>query len=152
MRVERTSPKITILNFAMSDFPMTARPMYCKVSTSKSMTGNAWLLWDESGAGKSTVIELISRFYDVQEGEVLIGGKNVKELDYDTILKNVAIVFQKTFLTRDSVLENIRMGSNATLEEVRAAAKEAQIDDFIMSLPDGYDTKVGSFRLPLLRR
>ena len=98
-----------------------------------------------SGAGKSTVIELISRFYDVQEGEVLIGGKNVKELDYDTILKNIAIVFQKTFLTRDSVLENIRMGSNATLEEVRAAAKEAQIDDFIMSLPDGYDTKVGSF-------
>ncbi len=72
---------------------------------------------------------------------MLIGGKNVKELDYDTILKNVAIVFQKTFLTRDSVLENIRMGSNATLEEVRAAAKEAQIDDFIMSLPDGYDTK-----------
>ena len=96
-------------------------------------------------AGKSTVIELISRFYDVQEGEVLIGGKNVKELNYETILKNVAIVFQKTFLTRDSVLENIRMGSNASLEEVRAAAREAQIDDFIMSLPDGYDTKVGSF-------
>ncbi len=57
----------------------------------------------------------------------------------------MAIVFQKTFLTRDSVLENIRMGSSASLEEVRAAAKEAQIDDFIMSLPDGYDTKVGSF-------
>lgn len=99
----------------------------------------------QSGAGKSTVIELISRFYDVQEGEVLIGGINVNELNYDTILKNIAIVFQKTFLTRDSVLENIRMGSDASLEEVRAAAREAQIDDFIMSLPDGYDTKVGSF-------
>ena len=99
----------------------------------------------EPGAGKSTVIELISRFYDVQEGEVLIGGINVNELNYDTILKNIAIVFQKTFLTRDSVLENIRMGSDASLEEVRAAAREAQIDDFIMSLPDGYDTKVGSF-------
>ena len=107
--------------------------------------GERMALVGRSGAGKSTVIELISRFYDVQEGEVLIGGKNVKELDYDTILKNIAIVFQKTFLTRDSVLENIRMGSNATLEEVRAASKEAQIDDFIMSLPDGYDTKVGSF-------
>ena len=94
---------------------------------------------------KATVIELISRFYDVQEGEVLIGGINVNELNYDTILKNIAIVFQKTFLTRDSVLENIRMGSDASLEEVRAAAREAQIDDFIMSLPDGYDTKVGSF-------
>ena len=91
------------------------------------------------------MIELISRFYDVQEGEVLIGGKDVKEINYETLLQNIAIVFQKTFLTRDSVFENIRMGSNATLEEVRAAAKEAQIDDFIMSLPDGYDTKVGSF-------
>ena len=109
----------------------------------KISDGERMALVGRSGAGKSTVIELISRFYDVQEGEVLIGGKNVKELDYDTILKNIAIVFQKTFLTRDSVLENIRMGSNATLEEVRAAAKEAQIDDFIMSLPDGYDSFVG---------
>lgn len=98
-----------------------------------------------SGAGKSTIVELISRFYDVQQGEVLIGGKNVKDINYETLLQNIAIVFQKTFLTRDSVLENIRMGSNSTLEQVRAAAKEAQIDDFIMSLPDGYDTKVGSF-------
>ena len=109
----------------------------------KISDGERMALVGRSGAGKSTVIELISRFYDVQAGEVLIGGKNVKELDYDTILKNIAIVFQKTFLTRDSVLENIRMGSNATLEEVRAAAKEAQIDDFIMSLPDGYDSFVG---------
>ncbi len=99
----------------------------------------------KSGAGKSTITELISRFYDVQDGAVLIGGKNVKEIEYETLLQNVAIVFQKTFLTRDSVLENIRMGSNASMEKVRAAAKEAQIDDFIMSLPDGYETKVGSF-------
>lgn len=111
----------------------------------KIKDGEHMALVGRSGAGKSTVIELVSRFYDANEGEVLIGGKNVKELNYETILKNVAIVFQKTFLTRDSVLENIRMGSNASLEEVRAAAREAQIDDFIMSLPDGYDTKVGSF-------
>ena len=111
----------------------------------KIRNGERIALVGQSGAGKSTVIELISRFYDVNEGEVLIGGKNVKELDYEAILKNVAIVFQKTFLTRDSVLENIRMGSNASLAEVRAAAKEARIDEFIMSLPEGYDTKVGSF-------
>ena len=109
----------------------------------KIQDGERMALVGKSGAGKSTIIELISRFYDVQEGEVRIGGKNVKELDYDTILKNVAIVFQKTFLTRDSVLENIRMGSGASLEAVRAAAKEAQIDDFILSLPDGYDTVLG---------
>ena len=109
----------------------------------KIKDGERMALVGRSGAGKSTIIELVSRFYDVQEGEVLIGGKNVQELDYDTILKNVAIVFQKTFLTRDSVLENIRMGSSASLEEVRAAAKEAQIDDFIMSLPDGYPARSG---------
>ena len=113
--------------------------------SARVMSERLLLFYAQSGAGKSTVIELISRFYDVQEGEVLIGGINVNELNYDTILKNIAIVFQKTFLTRDSVLENIRMGSDASLEEVRAAAREAQIDDFIMSLPDGYDTKVGSF-------
>lgn len=107
--------------------------------------GEKLALVGRSGAGKSTIIELISRFYDVQSGEILIGGKNVKEIRYETLLENVAIVFQKTFLTRDSVLENIRMGSKASLEEVRTAAKEAQIDDFIMSLPEGYDTKVGSF-------
>lgn len=98
-----------------------------------------------SGAGKSTVIQLVSRFYDVQEGEVLIGGRNVKDINYEILLQNISIVFQKTFLTRDSVLENIRMGSSATLSQVREAAKKAQIDDFIMSLPDGYETKVGIF-------
>lgn len=111
----------------------------------KIKDGERMALVGRSGAGKSTVIELISRFYDVQEGEVLIGGRNVKDIEYETLLENVAIVFQKTFLTRDSVFENIRMGSSATLEQVRRAAKEAQIDDLIMSLPDGYDTKVGSF-------
>lgn len=98
-----------------------------------------------SGAGKSTIIELISRFYDVQSGSICIGGQDVKNIDYEILLQNVAIVFQKTFLTRDSVLENIRMGCNATFAQVREAAQKAQIDDFIMSLPNGYDTKVGNF-------
>ena len=98
-----------------------------------------------SGAGKSTVVQLVSRFYDPREGQVLIGGKDVRDIDYEALLQNISIVFQDTFLTRDSVLENIRMGSRATLEQVRAAAKEAQIDGFIMSLPDGYDTPVGAF-------
>ncbi len=98
-----------------------------------------------SGAGKSTVAALIARFHDVDEGEVLIGGKNVKSIRYETLLQHISLVFQKTFLTRDSVFDNIRMGKHASLTEVREAARKAQIDDFIMSLPDGYDTKVGSY-------
>ena len=98
-----------------------------------------------SGAGKSTIAALIARFYDVDCGEVMIGGKNVKNIRYETLLQNISIVFQKTFLTQDSVFDNICMGTNASLTQVREAASKAQIDDFIMSLPDGYDTKVGSY-------
>ena len=108
-------------------------------------TGEKLAVVGASGSGKSTLIQLISRFYDVNKGSITIGGKNVRDIDYEILLQNISIVFQKVFLTRDSVLENIRMGSNASLEEVRAAAKKAQIDDFIMALPQGYDTKVGSF-------
>ncbi len=100
----------------------------------------------ESGAGKTTLVQLISRFYDVTEGSIRIGGVDVRELDYEQLLEHVSVVFQQSFLTRGSVFENIAMGdSGATLEQVRAAAREAQIDDFIMSLPQGYETAVGSY-------
>lgn len=81
----------------------------------------------------------------MDRGEVLIGGKNVKSIQYEALLEHISLVFQKTFLTQDSVFDNIRMGMNASLEQVREAARGAQIDDFIMSLPNGYDTKVGSY-------
>lgn len=100
----------------------------------------------ESGAGKSTLVQLISRFYDVTEGEIKIGGMNVKDINYESLLQNISVVFQQSFLTRGSVLENIAMGDEtATLEDIRNAAKKAQIDEFIMSLPEGYDTLVGSY-------
>lgn len=100
----------------------------------------------ESGAGKTTLVQLISRFYDVTSGSIRIGGVDVKDIDYEELLENISVVFQQSFLTRGTVFENIAMGNhNATLSEVRAAAKEAQIDDFIMSLPDGYNTRVGSY-------
>ncbi|MGL6198912.1 MAG: ABC transporter ATP-binding protein [Lachnospiraceae bacterium] len=115
---------------------------YCSLSVA---AGEKLAIVGASGAGKSTIVELISRFYDVQKGQITIGGVDVKEINYELLLQNISIVFQKTFLTRDTILENIRMGSDATLEEVREAARSAQIDDFIMSLPGGYDTSVGSF-------
>lgn len=98
-----------------------------------------------SGEGKTTLIQLIARFYNVTEGQVLIGGVNVKDIKYEELLKNVSVIFQNAFLTRGTIFENIAMGKKATLEEVRNAAKMAQIDEFIMSLPEGYETRVGNF-------
>ena len=96
----------------------------------------------KSGAGKSTIIQLISRFYEVDKGNVYIGGENVKNINYEELLKHIAIVFQNNFMTSGTVLENIRMSTDASLEQVREAAKEAQIDDYIMSLPEQYNTKM----------
>ena len=98
----------------------------------------------KSGAGKSTIIQLISRFYEVDKGNVYIGGENVKNINYEELLKYIAIVFQNNFMTSGTVLENIRMSTDASLEQVREAAKEAQIDDYIMSLPEQYNTKMGT--------
>lgn len=98
-----------------------------------------------SGAGKSTIVQLISRFYDADEGEVLIGNVNVKDIDYEELLKHITLVFQKSFLTSGTVFENIAMGTDAPLQEVREAARKAQIDDFIQSLPHGYDTRIDSW-------
>ena len=81
----------------------------------------------------------------VNRGEILIGGTNIKDIDYETLLKNISIVFQRTFLSRGTIFENIAMGRDVSLEQVREAAKKAQIDDFIMTLPEGYNTLVGSY-------
>lgn len=97
-----------------------------------------------SGAGKTTIVELVSRFYDVSSGSVSIGGLDVRDIEYDDLLSHVGVVFQKTFLTSGSILENIRMGKEATYAEVREAARKARIDDFIMGLPQGYNTEIGT--------
>ncbi len=98
-----------------------------------------------SGEGKTTLIQLIARFYDVGEGQIKIGGVNVKDIKYEDLLQNISVIFQNAFLTRGTIFENIAMGQKTTLDEVRNAARLAQIDDFIMGLHDGYETKVGNF-------
>lgn len=97
-----------------------------------------------SGSGKTTVARLIARFWNVQKGTVKIGGVNVKEITCDSLLKNISIVFQNVYLFNDTIAANIRYGKpDATQEEIEAAAKKACCHDFIMALPDGYDTLVG---------
>lgn len=97
-----------------------------------------------SGSGKTTIANLIVRFWDVQQGEVLIGGVNVKEMTCDSLLKNISMVFQNVYLFKDTISNNIKFGKpDATYEEVVEAAKKARCHDFIMALENGYETVVG---------
>jgi ATP-binding cassette subfamily B multidrug efflux pump len=97
-----------------------------------------------TGAGKTTIINLIPRFYDVKCGEIRIDGINVADVRRESLRKQIGIVLQDTFLFSDTVTNNIRFGRpEASEEEVRAAAKLAHADDFIQRLPKGYDTVLG---------
>ena len=96
-----------------------------------------------TGSSKTTLVQLIPRLYDTTEGEVLVGGHNVKEYDLDTLRKEVAVVLQKNVLFSGTIKENLRWGDeNATDEEIERACKQAQADEFIRSFPDGYDTYI----------
>lgn len=98
----------------------------------------------QTGAGKSTLANLLTRLYDVKEGGVYIDGVNVRELPFAYLRDNVAIVSQETYLFRGSILENIRYACpEATKEQVIAAAKTASAHGFIVKMPDGYDTEIG---------
>lgn len=96
-----------------------------------------------SGAGKTTAVQLLGRYWDTTGGTIKIDGVPVTELKTENLMDLTAFVFQDVFLLEDTLLENIRMGTDADDEQVRQAAKAAQIDDFIMSLPRGYATKIG---------
>ena len=105
--------------------------------------GSITALVGPSGAGKSTVGQLLSRFWDVQEGNISIGGVDIRQLSTEKLMQMVSFVFQDSFMFAQTMYENIRMGMNKTKEEVIEAAKAAQIHNFIMSLPKGYDTLFG---------
>lgn len=96
-----------------------------------------------SGSGKTTLCQLIPRFFEVKKGRILIGGADIRHIPTEELMSKISVVFQKVYLFEDTILNNIRFGKpTATLEEVRAAAKAARCDDFIMALPEGYDTLV----------
>ena len=106
--------------------------------------GEVTALVGPSGGGKSTVASLIPRFWDVDLGEILIGGVNIKEIKTERLMEMVGFVFQESFLFHDTVYENIAVGKRgASNEEVVAAAKAVQCHEFIMALEEGYMTKIG---------
>lgn len=97
-----------------------------------------------SGGGKTTLCHLIARFWDVDAGSVTLGGHNVKEYSMDSLMKNFSFVFQNVYLFQDTIANNIRFGQeDAPMEKVIEAAKKACCHDFIMALPDGYETVIG---------
>ena len=96
-----------------------------------------------TGSSKSTLVQLIPRLYDVTEGSVRVGGRDVREYDLETLRDNVAVVLQKNLLFSGTIRDNLRWGNpNATDEEMEAACRLAQADEFIRSFPDGYDTRI----------
>ena len=97
-----------------------------------------------SGSGKTTLCNLIARFWDIESGSISLDGHDVKEYSYDSLIRNFSFVFQTVYLFEDTIENNIKFGNpDASHEEVVAAAKKAACHDFILSLPEGYQTKIG---------
>ncbi|MDO4168948.1 MAG: ABC transporter ATP-binding protein [Lachnospiraceae bacterium] len=131
------------IEFCHVDFGYDERTILKDVSfTIPEKTSTA--IVGSSGSGKTTICNLIARFYDVKKGSVLVGGYNVREFTCDSLLQNISMVFQNVYLFHDTIMNNIRFGKpDATDDEVYAAAKAARCHDFIKVLPNGYETIIG---------
>lgn len=106
--------------------------------------GSVTALVGPSGSGKSTISKLIARFWDIQGGTIRVGGKDVRTMEPENLMKYMSFVFQDVTLFNDTVMNNIRLGNpNATDEQVMAAAKAAYCDEFVREMPDGYQTLLG---------
>ncbi|MBE6713436.1 MAG: ABC transporter ATP-binding protein [Ruminococcaceae bacterium] len=128
------------VNFSYAPGKKTIQDVSFRVEAGKALG-----IVGHTGAGKSTLANLLTRLYDVDSGSISIDGVDLRDLSIRTIRDHVAIVSQETYLFRGSILDNIRYASpDATVEEVLAASKAAGCHDFIMSFPDGYNTLVGS--------
>ena len=143
MSGEGEAPAQHDIQFEHVDFGYGKDMVLRDVSASFS-TGSMTAIVGPSGSGKSTMLRLIARFYDPQSGVVRFGGVDEKTVDPEKLMSKISVVFQDVYLFQDTIGNNIRYGrENATQEEIEAAAKLAHCHDFIMALPDGYDTMVG---------
>ena len=110
----------------------------------KAKVGQTVALVGNSGGGKSTIVSLLPRFYDVKSGAILVDGKDIRDFDIDSLRDHIAIVFQDNFLFSGTIRDNIMLGKeNATSEEVDRAVKSACLDEFIKTLDKGLDTEIG---------
>lgn len=137
------TPKSTDINIKNIDFSYDERKIIDNVSV-KIPQNSSLAIVGGSGSGKTTLCNLIIRFWDVDSGEVNLGDKNIKAYTLESLLKNYSMVFQNVYLFNDTIANNIRFGKQAaTTKEIEEAAKKACCHDFIMSLPNGYDTVIG---------
>ena len=139
-KLERYDIYFEHVNFAYNKTPVLRDVSFCVPE------GTTTALVGLSGSGKTTITNLIARFWDIlpEHGEISIGGKAVKTLSYENLLKNISFVFQDVFLFNDTVLNNIRIGRpDATIEEVCEAARRAGCAEFIEAMEDGYNTVIG---------
>ncbi|MEE3405310.1 MAG: ABC transporter ATP-binding protein [Acutalibacteraceae bacterium] len=110
----------------------------------KAEKGTMTALVGPSGGGKSTIASLLTRFWDIQSGEILLRGTDIRKIPLATLMDNISMVFQRVYLFQDTVYNNIALGRpDASREEIIEAAKKARCYDFIMELPDGFDTVIG---------
>jgi len=134
------------VNFA---YPGTDRAVLKQVNF-KIPKGKTIALVGQSGSGKSSIVQLLTRLYDIQSGEILVDGKNIRDLKVHDWRNQVAVVSQDVFLFHDTIFNNIRMGNlNASTDQVFEAAKKAFAFDFIKGLPEGFETIVGDRGLKL---
>lgn len=160
VEIMRTNPSIADSDDLLDIYPLQGDIVYKNVSFSYEEShskntvlkdiylevkqGEKLAVVGPSGSGKTTLCQLLVRFYEINSGEISIGGHDIRDLTISSLREQVGIVQQDVFIFADSILENIRYGRpDATKQEVIQAAKNAEIHDFIMTLPQGYDTVVG---------
>jgi len=140
---EELTPEHEDIALSHVDFSYDSKPILHDVSLTIPEKTTVAIV-GPSGSGKTTLCNLMARFWDVQGGSVSLGGRDVRDYSYDSLIRNFSFVFQRTYLFSDTIANNIRFGRpDASMEEVMAAAKKARCYDFVMALPDGFDTVIG---------
>lgn len=140
---EQIKPEKCDIELKNVEFSYDSRKIIDDISL-KIPAGTTTAIVGPSGGGKTTLTNLIARFWDVQGGSVSLGGRNVKDYSFDSLMNNFSFVFQRVYLFKDTIANNIRFGKpDASMDEVIEAARKAQCHDFICALPEGYNTMIG---------
>ena len=139
----KEAQKDSLVEYSDVSFGYTGKNVLNHISFSMKK-GEMTALVGPSGSGKSTIASLLARFWDIREGTIKLNGKDIKNISLGSLMDQISMVFQRVYLFKDTIYNNIAMGRpSATREEVIEAAKKARCYDLILSLPEGFDTVIG---------